>query len=377
MPYPLFNVTGLTAPDESIGASSAQVPCSPGDVFFLTGTIQYLSGGMQPRLYINFYDASGSQITILHGSLAISQQLAVLTDNGWHIQFQSGPAPPLAATVNVGTDCQYVVGHTASVTSWQVSDCRVAQNGNPLYLPLVNYDSSLTSYSLRQQFVFPLYYLSLFTSQYKNAQNLYAWAAALIQPVTDLLACVQQLYQAFALPLTTNAPRGSRAQYAFRPGGGQTLPASGAPVDPVVPASGAQLDIIGTIVGASRRLPFQPVTGSPPVPVSPILDDADYLTLIQAKIAQNQWDGQVGSLYVLWGYLFPGGHITVLDNQNMTANIILSGTFTPIALQMIENDMIIPRPQGVEYIYGSPLLPVFGADVDNSLIAGADVGYAT
>ena len=52
----------------------------------------------------------------------------------------------------------------------------------------------------------------------------------------------------------------------------------------------AQLDALGTLVGQSRQVPFQPSGG-----VSPILDDNTYRILLQAKIAQNQFDGQIDS----------------------------------------------------------------------------------
>jgi len=77
-----------------------------------------------------------------------------------------------------------------------------------------------------KEFVFPLYYLSLLTSQYQQAPNFYAWMAALIGPVVDLLALEQEAYLAFDIDL----------------------------------AVGAQLDVLGQIVGASRILPFQPTS---------------------------------------------------------------------------------------------------------------------
>jgi len=387
---------------------------------------------MQPTLYVRFRNSIGTQIGIAYGQ-------AVLTDTGWHIVFIIPSIPIRARSFAIGTDCTAV---TASDTVWQISDYRVMQNGQAMYLPLATFNSALTSYSVAQAFVFPLYYLSLFTSMSKSAPKFYAWAAMLLAPLMDMLAMVQQAYQKFALPSTA-----ALLQFAYS-------------------AAGPQLDIIGQIVGASRYLPFQPygpdelniymtyqetstellvfisnvgslpiplvigqqytfsdmtnstwlngqtctltnftnegtqgwllyftysgtVIGGPPVPdtgglatlvggefpLSPVLSDSDYLTLIQAKIAQNQWDGEIDSLYALWEKLFPNGGLVYIDNQDMTADIVLVGQFGIIAEQMIVNGLIIPRPQAVQYTYSFPSdLPLFGFDQENATIAGFDVG---
>jgi hypothetical protein len=134
-------------------------------------------------------------------------------------------------------------------------------------------------------------------------------------------------------------------------------------------AVGAQLDILGQIIGISRTVPFQPSGG-----VSPVLDDDTYRLLLQATIANNHWDGTIGSLYPIWNTLFPGGQITIIDNQNMTATIVLTGSFTSIIQDLISNGMIVPRPQAVEYTYEFGTPPYFGFDLDNAFIAGFDTG---
>jgi hypothetical protein len=136
-------------------------------------------------------------------------------------------------------------------------------------------------------------------------------------------------------------------------------------------AIGQQLDALGTVAGASRTVGFQPSGG-----VSPVLDDATYRLYIKAKIAQNQWDGTVTSLYAIWKYLFPSGNIVIADQQNMTAIIFITGSFTSIIQDLITNGYIVPRPEGVEYTFQLGDLPVFGADLDNAYVAGADLGHA-
>lgn len=180
------------------------------------------------------------------------------------------------------------------------------------------------------------YYTSLLTSEYRLAPNLNAWLPRLLQPLNDVATVSAGMTAAFDLST----------------------------------AAGVQLDILGQIVGVLRTVPFQPSGG-----VSPVLTDAAYRILLQATIANNQWDGTQGSLYPIWQTLFPGGQIVIQDQQNMQCIIILSGSFTSIIQDLITNGMIVPRPEGVLYTYTFSATPVFGLDENNSLIAGLDVGH--
>ena len=183
------------------------------------------------------------------------------------------------------------------------------------------------------------YYLNLVSSEYKTAPNFLAWRTAKYQPFIDIMNCAASITAAYDLDT----------------------------------AVGVQLDILGQVIGANRTVPFQPSMG-----VSPVLDDATYRLLLYAKRGINTWNGKILSLYPLWQTLFPGGNIIFIDNQNMSATIILSGTFTSIQSDLIENDLIVPRPEGVLYKYVvAPSFPLFGADLNNSFIAGADLGHAS
>lgn len=135
-------------------------------------------------------------------------------------------------------------------------------------------------------------------------------------------------------------------------------------------AVGAQLDLLGTIAQASRTVGFQPSGG-----VSPVLDDDTYRLYIKAKIAQNQWDGTIDSLYAIWQQLFPDGTIVIADQQNMTAVIILVGSFSSIVQDLIVNGYIVPRPEGVlyRYVFGTP--PFFGFGSSPGFIAGFGTGH--
>jgi hypothetical protein len=135
-------------------------------------------------------------------------------------------------------------------------------------------------------------------------------------------------------------------------------------------AEGAQLDMLGDIAQAARVVGFQPSDG-----VSPVLDDATYRLYIKAKIAQNQWDGTIGSLQAVWRQLFPDGTIVIADNQNMTADITLTGAFTSIIQDLIVNGYIVPRPEGVLYTYIFGTLPYFGFGSSPGFIAGFGEGH--
>lgn len=147
-------------------------------------------------------------------------------------------------------------------------------------------------------------------------------------------------------------------------------------------AVGAQLDSRGTVVGAVRTLAFQPSYS-----VSPVLDDDTYRVYIKAKIVQNQWDGTVGALYAAWSYLFPNVQIIIADNQNMTATLYITGLPTTLLVDMVcgyavngaltgtvQNGLIVPRPEGVEYLFDFGERPAFGFDLNNAFIAGFDLG---
>lgn len=186
-------------------------------------------------------------------------------------------------------------------------------------------------------FMQPLgYYLNLLTSEYQGSAHLRSWLTACLRKLDNVTTCLANFTPAFDLD----------------------------------DAHGVQLDIIGQIVGASRNVPFQPSGG-----VSPVLDDATYRLFIKATVAANQWDGTISSLQTIWQTLFPGGRITIVDSQDMSATIFLTGVFSSIVNDLVLNGLIVPRPEGVLYNYVFTTLPAFGFDAQNDLIAGFDTGH--
>jgi hypothetical protein len=180
------------------------------------------------------------------------------------------------------------------------------------------------------------YYTKILTSQYATSPLFQQWLQEVLRLADDISQCLASIPSAFDLNF----------------------------------AVGAQLDILGQIIGPTRVVPFQPSSG-----VSPVLDDNTYRLLLRATIANNQWDGKQGSLYEIWTNLFPGGHITIIDNQNMTATIVMTGSFSSIIQDLISHDLIVPRPEAVQYNYVFGGIPFFGFSTANTAyLAGFGVG---
>lgn len=110
-------------------------------------------------------------------------------------------------------------------------------------------------------------------------------------------------------------------------------------------AGGAQEDVLGVIVGASRQLPFQPQTQE-----TSLLNNDDYRVLIRAKIAKNLWRGGIEDLETIWQTLF-GERIKIIDNQDMTIEVIIDQQPSNVVREMISRGMIVPKPQSVNANY--------------------------
>jgi Protein of unknown function (DUF2612) len=182
------------------------------------------------------------------------------------------------------------------------------------------------------------YYLGLISSEHQSSPAFMAMTYALLSPIFDLIALLTQMDDKFDLDQ----------------------------------AVGVQLDMLGVIVGVSRTVSFVPSNG-----VSPILDDPTYRLLLKARIAWNQFSGNLAGIQALWANLFPSGTIIVDDLQSMAATILLTGSFTSIIVDLIDHGWLVPRPQGVLYNYVIPVLPIFGCDLSTSYQAGVDLGHLT
>lgn len=176
-------------------------------------------------------------------------------------------------------------------------------------------------------------YLKLITSQHRDKPKYMAMVTALLRPGDDIFALAATMDDEFDVMLAT----------------------------------GIQEDIVGILVGANRMLNFQPDKG-----LSPILDNAAYRILLQAKIAQNMWKGGIMDLRDLWTTLFGEG-IIIQDNQDMTIDVVVIGSsFGQIVRNMIQKGMIVPKPQSVKLTTYFSDQQVFGYDMETDTIRGYD-----
>lgn len=177
-------------------------------------------------------------------------------------------------------------------------------------------------------------YLNLLTSEYQIATNFKQWLEYPIEIAKDGMTTANNMNNVFDLDFAT----------------------------------GVQLDILGTLLGQTRYLPFQPTDGS-----DPKLDDNMYRKLLKAKILLNHWDGQLSDIEQKWVAIFPGTNIVIKDNQDMSIDISVTGDISTLIQEMIEYDMIVPRPQGVwvNYAWATTVQKKFAYDM------GATTGSTT
>lgn len=111
-------------------------------------------------------------------------------------------------------------------------------------------------------------------------------------------------------------------------------------------AVGRQLDALGETVGRKRQLDFQPLNG-----YNPIMTDEVYRLVIKAKIAMNMWDGLLDGIYDIWDNIFEDISLEIKDNQDMTIDAYVVGFVNQIRQYLVQEGMIVPRPEGVKINY--------------------------
>jgi hypothetical protein len=178
-------------------------------------------------------------------------------------------------------------------------------------------------------------YLNLLTSEYQLAANFKQWLQDVLQKAEDGMTAANSLNNNFDLDF----------------------------------AVGTQLDILGEILGQGRTLTFQPADGT-----NPILEDDIYRKLLKAKVVLNHWDGQLYSIEQQWTNIFPGTQIIIIDNQDMTLSVSVTGEISTLIQEMIAHDMIMPRPQavGVNYTWAVTIVKKFCFDMDTLEYGGFD-----
>ena len=82
-----------------------------------------------------------------------------------------------------------------------------------------------------------------------------------------------------------------------------------------------------------------------------VLPDEAYRQILYAKIAINTWDGTTNSALKILQNALPGVYVSILDNQNMSITISISGTLDALQKQLIEQGYFTARPAGVAVTY--------------------------
>lgn len=189
-------------------------------------------------------------------------------------------------------------------------------------------------------------YTGLITSEHTDKPNFIAVIVALVQGFSD------QVNGALAVP----------------------------PDFDVDAAVGVQLDAVGLWANITRVITVVPSAAFPAAaPYQVVLDDTTFRRLIKARILANRWDGTPQQVQQLLAVFYGPSGITaaVVDNQDMSINLLMAGGTPTDAEAAVLSQMILPvRPSGVQIksSYINPTGPLFGLDVENSLISGPDVG---
>lgn len=132
-------------------------------------------------------------------------------------------------------------------------------------------------------------------------------------------------------------------------------------------AAGDQLDILGEIIGASRLLNYVPASGDR------VMDDDEYRLVLKLTIAQNTWDGTLGSLKAIYANaLGEGVTIKYVDNQNMTVSISVYGDLTTREIEILDSSGLLLVPVGVGKTVGA----VGGSVIVNAIAGVAVSGIA-
>ena len=189
------------------------------------------------------------------------------------------------------------------------------------------------------------YYVGLVTSEYQSSAKLIAFLTAALQKLDDVSQCANGLVEDFDLD----------------------------------EAVGVQLDTLGVILGRSRTLTLTtPITGafftwqvtgatydglgwesgvwqSPANTTTELvtLPDDIYRLVLKAKVAINNWDGNVGSLYAIWETLFADDDIQIIiqDTQRMTMILGFTGNVQwPVFQQLVQGGLLSVRPQAVQLL---------------------------
>ena len=113
-------------------------------------------------------------------------------------------------------------------------------------------------------------------------------------------------------------------------------------------ACGEQLDALGEIIGASRLLNYVPASGDR------VMDDDEFRLVLKLTIAQNTWDGTLGSIKAIYANAL-GSNVSIkyVDNQDMSVTINVYGDITTREIEILDSAGLLLVPAGVGKVVGA------------------------
>jgi hypothetical protein len=208
-------------------------------------------------------------------------------------------------------------------------------------------------------------YLSLITSFHRGKPKFAAMVKALVEPIVAQQAFMAHLPLDFDLDQAIGVQLDHVGEWV-----GRTRFIK-------VPIANAWFSFDNALRGFDRGVWYQPQYDTPAGITR--LDDDTYRTLLRAKIAANNWDGTLPSAKAALEILFPDGEtaILVIDNQDMTITFGVAGVIpSALFIALLSQGYLPLKPEGVraDYLITTVDGPLFGFDVQNSLISGFDTG---
>ena len=110
------------------------------------------------------------------------------------------------------------------------------------------------------------------------------------------------------------------------------------------------------------------------------LNDDYFRRLIKAKIAADNWDGSLQSVYTIYNTLFDNPNVKLIVDDKMALQVIFALTkFIPdsITLELFSRDYLPLTPSGIKkwyFVTSIQNVPIFGWDMSNDQVAGWGAG---
>ena len=207
------------------------------------------------------------------------------------------------------------------------------------------------------------YYQNLLTSEYISDQDTLDTISLSVQPFSDTISLLQNLYESFEL---NNAVGDQLTRLGYLVGVSRYVN---------VPLTGVYFSLDSATLGldqGSMQGPYDPTSGLTALP------DDIYLSIIQATILLNTWDGSIPGLYKALNPLLEGLVNWDSGTREMFYGLTTTQTI-PILTEMFLQGYFSLAPAGVSVL--PPVIttpngtPFFGLDAETVSVSGLDTGY--